>query len=85
MLGPVSSAAQGHSRQSGGAIFPIGVGLALLVHVWVRFFRSDTEQPKAPIENTIGLTLIFCTMIALGYLGIVTRHQDFKLRHYFSP
>ncbi len=65
MLGPVSSAAY-NTPTIGGAIFPIGVGLALLVYVWVRFFRSDTEQPKAPIENMIGLTLIFCTMIALG-------------------
>jgi hypothetical protein len=65
MLGPVSSAA--HSTPTiGGALFPIGIGLAPLIYVWVRFFRADNEQPKPSMENMIGISLVLCAMIADG-------------------
>jgi hypothetical protein len=65
MLGPVSIAAH-NPPTVGGALFSIGLGLAPLIYVWVRFFRSGNEQPKAPMENMIGISLIFCGMIAIG-------------------
>src|ERR1700687_780249 len=65
MLGPVSSAA--HSTPTiGGALFPIGIGLAPLIYVWVRFFRADNEKPKTSMENMIGISLVLCGMIASG-------------------
>ena len=65
MLGPVSGAA--HSTPTiSGALFPIGIGLAALIYVWVRFFRADNEQPKPSIENMIGVSLVCWTMIGLG-------------------
>jgi len=65
MLGPVSSAAH-NPPTIGGALFSIGIGLAPLIYVWVRFFRSDSEQPKPTMEKMIGISLILCSMIAIG-------------------
>jgi hypothetical protein len=65
MLGPVSSAAH-NPPTIGGALFSIGIGLAPLIYVWVRFFRSDNEQPKPPMGKMISISLIFCIMIVIG-------------------
>jgi hypothetical protein len=65
MLGPVWNAA--HSEPTiGGGLFPIGVGLSVLIYAWVRFFRLDDEESKPPLEKMIGISLICCTMIGLG-------------------
>jgi uncharacterized membrane protein YidH (DUF202 family) len=64
MLGPVYNAA--HSDPTiGDALFCIGVGLSVLSYGWLRFFRTEDAKPK-PLGNMIGISLICCTMIALG-------------------
>jgi UDP-N-acetylmuramyl pentapeptide phosphotransferase/UDP-N-acetylglucosamine-1-phosphate transferase len=65
MLGPVSNAA--HSAPTiGGALFPIVIALPCLVYVWWRFLTNEGERSKPTMEKMIGLSLILCTMIALG-------------------
>jgi hypothetical protein len=65
MLGPVYHAA--HSEPTiGGALFAIGVGLPGLIYVWFRFFRDRDAKSKPPLENTVGISLICCTMIGFG-------------------
>jgi UDP-N-acetylmuramyl pentapeptide phosphotransferase/UDP-N-acetylglucosamine-1-phosphate transferase len=65
MLGPVSNAA--HSTPTiGGALFSIGIGVAVLIYAWARYFWADNEQPKPPTGNIIGITLICCVMIFFG-------------------
>jgi UDP-N-acetylmuramyl pentapeptide phosphotransferase/UDP-N-acetylglucosamine-1-phosphate transferase len=70
MLGPVYNAA--HSTPTiGGAVFPIVIALPLLVYVWWRFLASEDKQSKPTMEKMIGLSLILCTMIALGIWELV--------------
>jgi hypothetical protein len=65
MLGPVFNAA--HSDPTiGGALFAIGLGLSGLIYVWFRFFRAEGGKSKPPLQNMIGISLIFCTMIGSG-------------------
>jgi hypothetical protein len=70
MIGPVYNAA--HSTPTiGGAVFPIVIALPLLVYVWWRFLASEDKQSKPTMEKMIGLSLILCTMIALGIRELV--------------
>lgn len=64
MFGPVYDAAHGEPTV-GGALFPIGVGLSVLVYGWFRYFTIERRKPQ-PLRNMIGITLICGVMIGLG-------------------
>jgi hypothetical protein len=65
ILGPVSSAAHSEPTIS-GALFPIGVGVAILVHSWFRFFRRDDDKASPSLERMIEISVASCIMIGLG-------------------
>jgi hypothetical protein len=65
IYGPVDNAA--HSVPTvGGALFPIAIGLSVLTYGWVHFFRNQDERQKPPLRKVIELSLICCTIIAIG-------------------
>ncbi len=69
-FGPVYNA-QHSTPSTGSGVFSFGIGAAVLVYVWVRYFREAQDESKPPLGNLVWITLIACVFIGFGVWEIV--------------
>jgi hypothetical protein len=64
IFGPLSSA---NSEPSlGFALFLIGVGLYVLIHLWYRYLTAEDEKLESSLEAVTGISSICCSFIGAG-------------------